>query len=330
MSHLILHIGTHKTGTTTIQDTLWKNAGLLKKKRVIYPRLDYPHSGHHGLIAEEVGLGRAYRLQSGGIKAMAALANRYAGSEVILILSSEEFSRAEPNRSVDFDRLRWIFDQFHRVTVICFLRPQWRFLQSIYLEISKHRSPPRPPDLIHEALSGGLCQGLYMDYSRLLDRLEKTFSSDEIKFVDFETVRKRPGALVDAVLNQTRAGARYTDLKITGDGHSNRSAPALSQWMANLVSEPYAANAAVQSATRDICPPATPSTCLTRAEVEEITAGFHEANRNLIARRAGFQPDFQLTDPTPPPNMVYREDISIEDWLRVGQRLARTHLVPTG
>lgn len=56
MSHLVLHIGTHKTGTTSFQNMMWKNARKLANYGVIYPRIHARHTGHHGLIAEETQL----------------------------------------------------------------------------------------------------------------------------------------------------------------------------------------------------------------------------------------------------------------------------------
>lgn len=323
MSHLILHIGTHKTGTTTIQNSFWRSAIRLARHGVVYPRLAYQHSGHHGLIAEEVGLSDAFKLKGRGPYTLANLADRYADSDVDVFLSSEEFSRAEPNRSVNFDKLRECFRSFDRVTVLCFLRPQWRFLQSVYLEISQNRSPPRPSDLVQQALESGTCQGLYMDYTTLLSRLEQTFEPSEIVFVDFERARQKSGGILNAALEHTKSGLSHKNLSMVAGGHSNKSPAPLAQWMANLLAEPYAATQEIREIALSTLSHKTPTCCLTRAEVNALRDGFATSNADFLAKRRSFQPEFQLTDPPPATSCKFREDVTIEDWLRAGQFLAR-------
>jgi len=47
---LYLHCGTHKTGTTAIQQYLNNNLSLLEKNNLIYPRIgytkNYPYNNH--------------------------------------------------------------------------------------------------------------------------------------------------------------------------------------------------------------------------------------------------------------------------------------------
>lgn len=316
MSHLILHIGTHKTGTTAIQDTFWTHAAKLRKVGLIYPRLPYRQTGHHGLIADQVGLPEAFHLPGGGWRGLQHLADAYAEQGVTLFLSSEEFSRAESKRSVNFAKIRQTFHAFDRVTVLCFLRPQWRFLQSIYLEISKNRSPPRPPELVAEALKTGRCQGLYLDYGALLDRLAVDFTPDEVCLVDYESTRNTHGGAVSAALSEVGVG----DVLAKTNEQVNPSPPALPQWAANLLAEPYAA---APSQVLRIGKTLPSNGCLlTRAEVAQLRAHFEPLNAELIARRSKIQPDFTITDPTTPPDMMYREDVSLEHWLSIARSFA--------
>lgn len=60
MTRVILHIGTHKTGTTSIQRTLRKYSGKLAKRGIIYPgysiigkRSHYAHIGISNALAED-------------------------------------------------------------------------------------------------------------------------------------------------------------------------------------------------------------------------------------------------------------------------------------
>ena len=329
MSHLILHIGTHKTGTTTIQDSFWTNTTKLAALGIVYPRLHYRHSGHHGLIAGSVGLPRTFHLKTGGEAALEWVNKTYSQSETSVFLSSEEFSRAQRSRSVDFQWLRHKLSGFDRVTVLCFLRPQWRFLQSIYLEVSRSRSPPRLPDLVQEAIETGRCQGLYMRYGDLMHRLRIAFAPEEIALVDFETVKTKKNGILATALSSCGINEPPADLRVVKQGHSNKSPHALSQWAANLLAEPYVASESLRSATQTVLKNHRPTYVLTRAEIAQLNAVFAEDNAALIASQREVQPSFGLTDPALPDDCMHREDVSIEHWLHIGKTLARP-MVATG
>ncbi len=323
MSSLVLHIGTHKTGSTTIQDTFWANSRKLAYKGLVYPKLDYQHTGHHGLIAESVGLPNTFHLETGGKAAWERINAKYSKGDHTVFLSTEEFSRADRERSVDFVRLRNMLSGFDSISVLCFLRPQWRFLQSIYLEISRTRSPPRPPEMIVEAINSGRCQGLYLDYTDLLDRLGTPSSSDEITLVDFEAVRQNEGGLIAAALGATGVDLDASDLMATQNGHSNRSPHALSQWAANLLVEPYPATDGIVNATQGTLGSHEPSCLLTRGEIASMNQAFSASNQTLIEARGPYQLDFQLSDPPLPNKCKHREEVTLEDWLKIGRELAR-------
>lgn len=323
MSHLILHIGTHKTGSTTIQDTFSANSKYLAKRGLIYPKLNYRHSGHHGLIAESVALPKTFHLESGETASLEHINERYSRGNQTVFLSSEEFSRAEGGKSVNFAQLCKLLNGFDRISVLCFVRPQWRFLQSIYLEISRPRSPPRPPKLVEEAIETGRCQGLHMDYMDLLKRLSAVFSPSDITLVDFEAARQKNGGLIAAALAIAGVQVDISDLKAVKNGHSNQSPHGVSQWAANLLAEPYSATTPIIKAVQKTLKPVIASCVLTRHEIAEMNSAFAASNQTLLEARAAFQPEFQLSDPPLPNDCMFREDVTIEHWLGIGRELAR-------
>ena len=195
MSRVVLHIGTHKTATTTIQDTFWTNSELLARHGVVYPRQGRV-TGHHGLVFDWGRLPEVYRLEAGSRRTLAQIAEDHAGGDLTVFLSSEEFSRGDPRGAVDFAEVRSILAPFGRIEVICTLRPQWQFLQSVYLELSKKMLPPRPPQMVAPVIEKGMFAGLWIDYNLLLDRLETVFAPDEIALVDFETARRGEGGIL--------------------------------------------------------------------------------------------------------------------------------------
>lgn len=330
MSHLVLHIGTHKTATTTIQDTFWHNHTKLADNGVVYPRLPYPHKGHHGLIAEDVGLPKTYHLPCGGRAALSQINRDFGDSDKTVFLSSEEFSRAELGRQANFAEIQHQLSGFGRVTVLCFVRPQWRFLQSIYLEVSRYQSPPRPPILVKQAIDIQTCFGLYLNYSELLDRLERVFPPEDIKLVDFEDARRQRGKVIDIALSAAGSTLSHTDLKPINDGHSNPSSLPIPQWAANLLAEPNDANNTLLGVTEHSVGQSGDSCLLTREEVGLLKQEFETVNQSLATRRALFQPGFKISDPEMPSDCMFREDVSIQDWLEIARELARPINQTTG
>lgn len=88
MAKVVIHIGTHKTATTTIQDTFSQNAKLLRQHGVIYPRLSR-FTGHHGLVSDWGRLPKVYDLPGGSKAALRQIANEHGAGDHTVFLSSE-------------------------------------------------------------------------------------------------------------------------------------------------------------------------------------------------------------------------------------------------
>ncbi|MGB3408332.1 MAG: hypothetical protein WBA67_12645 [Jannaschia sp.] len=95
MSRLILHIGTHKTATTSIQKFLFKNRAALAERGVLYP--DY------GMIDR-----KAHYAQLGMVN---ALSGRH---RVYPVKAAETFFSAVRKRSADFDTTIISAEPFYR------------------------------------------------------------------------------------------------------------------------------------------------------------------------------------------------------------------------
>lgn len=323
-SRVVLHIGTHKTATTTIQDTFWENSALLAEHGVIYPRLGRV-TGHHGLAYDWANLPPIYKPEEGSRAALSALAEEYAHRPVTVFLSSEELSRGDPKGAVDFKEVRALLSAFDEIEVICTLRPQWEFVQSVYLEVSKHRNPPRPPALIEAAVERGMIEGLWVDYLHLLDRLESVFAPEEITLLDFATIRRAEGGVLGTFLRHLDVDLSVDDLVAVNDGASNVSPRPVTAWAANVLSEPYLSPPWLLTQVEEAVElefPADMKSCLfTREEFRKLEAHFAPLNETLKARRAAHQPDFALTAPDITPLTVFRNTIPQSFWVRVGRRM---------
>jgi hypothetical protein len=272
MSKLVLHIGTHKTGTTAIQKVFAANRSRLANYGIIYPDFGLQQvkrntvgrralsnirdclaqrgillpgfegsAAHHSLLASWVDLPVDQPSTLPVQTLLADLSRAHADSNRTVILSSEEFSRARggcTGQGPDLRAIRKYLAGFDEIQVVCLLRHQVPFLQSLYLEVSKLIVPPDPGILINRATKSGYGVGMFMDFNLLLDRLSEAFPTDRLTFIDYERVAQGvqgvSGALLAAIGHSTVA----THLRCPGDGRANVSPPPLAVLLANRISEP--------------------------------------------------------------------------------------------
>ena len=130
-----IHIGTHKTGTTSIQALLAANASTFSETGLLIPstgRIDAASAGHHNIAWELTGY-RDYDPRSG---TFAALLHEISGSDALdVCLTSEEFEFCHADRAALCrlrDGLRGIG---YEPRIICYLRPQADYLESLFAEI---------------------------------------------------------------------------------------------------------------------------------------------------------------------------------------------------
>lgn len=325
MSKVVLHIGTHKTATTTIQDMFHKNAPLLKKHGLIYPRMGRA-TGHHGLVYDWLHLPKVYQLDISSLDACSAIAEEYAHRDVTVFLSSEEFSRQNPDATVDFTAVRERLAAFDEIEVICVLRTQWQFIQSIYLEMSRRNNPPRPALLPKPAMDSGKSMGLVVDYNLILDRLEKDFAPEEITLLDFNTCGHTEGRIIGYLLRHLGLDLKADALELVNDGASNVSPDPLASWISNVMAEPksapdwllaHATLAFEEKLGLDAVP------CLfSKAEFVQMEEHFAPLNARLKERRSAVQPDFAITPPNADVITLYRNQVQAPIWARVARLLA--------
>lgn len=319
MSKVILHIGTHKTATTTIQDTFWRNAELLAEHGLVYPRLGKA-TGHHGLVYDWGNLPKVYALPEGSRAALSQIAEKYGPGEETVFLSSEEFSRAGPGGEVDYAELRNLLSGFDEIEVICVLRTQWQFIQSVYLELSKKVIPHAPPVYVDAAIKNGTFAGLWADYGLFLDQLEQVFAPEEITLFDFETCRKSEGGIVGTLLRHLGVGLGAGDLKGVNNGASNVSPMSLASWAANILSAPRPAPAHLVRLAAEILKEEygddVKPTLFTREEFRRLKDHFDPLNEELNRRLAGVQPDFRLSPASADGLTLFREDVKLPYWIR--------------
>ena len=130
---LYLHCGTHKTGTTAIQQYLNNNSKLLEKNNLVYPPIGftnhYPYNNHG--IAWQLSDDPRLKFEKNN-KSLDDFYKFLKNSDNNLIISSEDFQffNIEINAYEEF--CRQINTYNYKIKVILYLRNQFDFFRGIY------------------------------------------------------------------------------------------------------------------------------------------------------------------------------------------------------
>lgn len=138
MRRLILHIGTHKTASTAIQNTLAENRDAFRRAGFWYARTDRPpleHQPKHNSVFR--ALGEDARMVEETSILLSELED--SGCDT-LVLSDEGLSSPQFERNA---RMRVLTQHFDEVRVICFLRRQDFFLESLWNQFCMARGEKR-------------------------------------------------------------------------------------------------------------------------------------------------------------------------------------------
>lgn len=130
---LYIHIGIHKTGTSSLQAMCVRNREYLATKNIYYPTSCLWKGGHHNLAWEIIKDQRADE-KYGNINALFQEINENT-SEVYLI-SSEDFSRFSINHK---EQLKQLFAQFE-VKIIIYIRNQFDYIVSSWSTIIRENT----------------------------------------------------------------------------------------------------------------------------------------------------------------------------------------------
>lgn len=186
---LFVHIGTHKTGTTAIQQFIRRNAAILASHDLHVPitgTLD-ESSGHHN-VAWQLLKDKRFHPTYGtlGDLVLELKSIRCSGA----ILSSEDFEYlvVQPERIAELEHavngVGW------RVVYILFLRQQEAYIPSLYHELTVHHQLRISfYDFISEILRAGYFQTsdrwcFYFDYARFIATWRAATTS-ELRVVDY-------------------------------------------------------------------------------------------------------------------------------------------------
>lgn len=132
MREIVFHIGTHKTGTTSLQHTLHEAREALPGLGIYYPQAGRTgREGHHNLVYELVS-GWRFRPALGGWDALEAeLRDR---DEPVVLISSESLSGYRTHAEIPSRCAALAQALGRRPRIVAWLRPQFAYLESIYAQ----------------------------------------------------------------------------------------------------------------------------------------------------------------------------------------------------
>jgi hypothetical protein len=179
-----LHVGTHKTGTTSVQNLLTANERMFAERGLYVPRSgrSEERSGHHNL-AWELNDDRRFDAARGTLADTLREIAEHRSPRVCLTSEDFEYLHDRPHE------LRQLADGLgrigYRAAVIVFLRPQADYAESLYAELVKH-GLRLPFDAFLDTI---VATGEFVfndrwrftfDYERLLDDFAATFGPAQI------------------------------------------------------------------------------------------------------------------------------------------------------
>lgn len=176
---VILHIGPHKTGTTSIQAFLSSNRNVLSERGILYPdagrgRIGKPQHWHFGDAIARGDKEYLVKFQ----KDLSAEIERLSPST--LLFSTEVLSR-EAIHEDNFRTIREIFDSA-QIKILLFLRRQDSLLASRYAEHLKKGGRQRIEDFQ---------RGRILDHLKRIERIMDSIEGCRVVLFPFELCKGR-------------------------------------------------------------------------------------------------------------------------------------------
>jgi hypothetical protein len=174
--HCYLHIGTEKTGTSSIQELLHCNRLQARKLGYFYPPTTAQSRSHNTFAKVYVSTSQLRKNSEGVLHRMRKQLQRI-GTGHTLIISAEHFhSRIIDPRPME-DLAKFIGKYSQNTTIVIYLRPQIALLESRLSTSLKSGGSPRLPVNMDELMGNPLG---YYDYEELLARWAGIFGKDNL------------------------------------------------------------------------------------------------------------------------------------------------------
>lgn len=242
MRKLFIHVGTEKTGTTTIQEDMYTNYNLLRKAGILYPKT-FGISNHVGFCLAFMNYEQSSELYS-VVGCRADESNVAAYKKKILkelereifesncntVVISNEHLHSRINSYGEVERIReWARNIFDEVEIVCYLRNQADLAVSYYSTLVKTGSCPDSVFPEFDKIPH------YYDYRKLISMWEEVFGSIVVRKFERESL------IDNDVTSDFLSIIGYGILKdkFHRDGNSNLSLDAAALELLKIVNKEY-------------------------------------------------------------------------------------------
>lgn len=204
MKTLFIHIGTHKTGTTSTQEFLRINAQILINHNLYIPQSGTlsKDTGHHN-IAWELRSDSRYRESYGNLESLVDELKKITASKALI--SSEDFEylinkeNALNKIETQLATINW------NVVYILSLRNQYDYLSSLHNELSRHEYKVNYIKFASKIIINGkyCCKDgwcFYFNYYDLIERL-KSESNSRFIILSYDLSKSKDSVGYDIIYN---------------------------------------------------------------------------------------------------------------------------------
>ena len=202
MAIVYVHIGTHKTGTTTLQKFLFEHRQELESYNIVYPEIGmHPGlKGHHPIAFYLAGKRSYFRKTLPGLEISEVVAefSQTLKNNKNIVISSEDFSR----QSLPFlrnvpSKLKSYFPARTEFRILVYLRRQDKFINSYY------RWQRKNGRMLRSKLNMRYVRSIkYFPYSKILRIWSKEFGEECVVVRPFERASLHGGSLISDFLSQ--------------------------------------------------------------------------------------------------------------------------------
>lgn len=236
---IVVHIGTHKTGTTSIQRALYEQRADLSAAGILYPRTDRDRGDRLSLRkhGEMSAVARRGRPQAVERERTALIEEFEASGATTMIVSEEGLSGPNPNCAEFFKPLA----ETYALEVVCYLRRQDIFVESFFNQVVKRAERELSQDIIEYTNSertrsrldyhGILCwwrdlpaKVTALDFAAevkrgsLMDSFTRAANIEAVRLVDTQANTSPDMRVILAMMAMNKAGLDYNEKAVLRAG----------------------------------------------------------------------------------------------------------------
>ncbi|MEI8148785.1 MAG: hypothetical protein WCG62_06870 [Actinomycetes bacterium] len=186
--HLIFHVGTHKTGTTSIQTMMGAHREFFETQGVLFPYAGHVRNGGHHNIAWELNGDAGYDPQLGTLADLATELAATTLSSVILSSEDFEFWHLRPDLLAQIKHVAE--GAGFSVEVLLVLRPVTEYVESLYKELLKHGLSVSRRTFVETIATTGAYpfreRTYRFDYAEMVQGFQAAFGAEHVYVLEYE------------------------------------------------------------------------------------------------------------------------------------------------